>query len=44
MSEKEYNKLPFWSEYVSSDIKETSKFLREMFGWKAWSTSGDDTY
>jgi hypothetical protein len=44
MSEKEYDKLPFWTEYVSNDMEGTSRFLREMFGWEVWPTQGEDTY
>jgi len=44
MSEKEHDKLPFWTEYVSSDMGKTSRFLREMFGWEIWPTQGEDTY
>jgi hypothetical protein len=44
MSEIECDKLPFWTEYASNHMEETSKFLREMFGWKVWPTSGEDIY
>ena len=43
MSDEKYEFL-FWTEYVSNDMEETSKFLREMFGWKVWPTQGEDTY
>ena len=44
MSADEQYKFLFWTEYVSSDMEETSKFLREMFGWEIWPTQGEDTY
>ena len=40
----EQHKFLFWTEYVSNDMEETSKFLREMFGWEVWPTQGEDTY
>ncbi len=44
MSVDEQYKLLFWTEYVSNDMEETSKFLREMFGWEVWPTKGEDVY
>ena len=44
MSKEESYKFLFWTEYVSNDMEETSKFLREMFGWEVWPTQGNDTY
>ncbi|UCC17704.1 MAG: hypothetical protein JSU58_03895, partial [Dehalococcoidales bacterium] len=44
MADDEQPKFLFWTEYVSSDMEETSRFLREMFGWKVWPTQGEDVY
>ncbi len=44
MSEEEYGKFLFWTEYVSNDMEETSTFLQEMFGWSVWSKSEEDVY
>ncbi|MBN2075032.1 MAG: hypothetical protein JW762_05730 [Dehalococcoidales bacterium] len=37
-------KFLFWTEYVSNNMEQTSKFLREMFGWEGWPIQGEDEY
>ncbi len=44
MGKEEYAELPFWTEYVSNNMEETSSFLQEMFGWKVFTKSERDVY
>lgn len=44
MGEEKQVELPFWTEYVSNNMEETSNFLQEMFGWNVWTKSENDAY